>query len=378
MRPRPLACASTLPASQGVLALALACAPTGAPRDPAGDDRKDEVRAELEPLADADLARLDAAIAARTPLHWRLRTPDGPRCEPWQFEPDAADPHRGRLVHTAGASRFSFTYQIADGHLRLTEPTRERDTPVAPAAPNPETRVAAGTMTLALAFPCVFSGMSLTPADAVAARQLVLSSNERWFLDEQACAAAGPDHDPLPAAPGELHPIGCASALADPTTRERDVRDDQVDPRPPGPAAARLLAARRLFMLRARDGRTVCEAWHPSATSQDPPEGSLDRDARDRHGPHTLRYGYAVLGETVTLLGPNEFRRLHTRAGPADVTRARGCLLTRPLALRGDVLLVGTDPWFTTRRACEQARRAGAPAHPDLDCRPGHVPEASP
>ena len=57
----------------------------------------------------------------------------------------------------------------------------------------------------------------------------------------------------------------------------------------------------------------------------------------------------------------------------------KACAFIENLVAHGDdVLLVGTDPWFLTRRACEQARRAGAPARPDLDCRPGHVPEASP
>ena len=350
------------------LALALACTPKTAPRGPVG--ASDEVRAQHEPLADADRARLDAALAAHAPLYWRLRTPAGPRCEPWQPDPDPDDPRRGRLVHTAGATRFSFTYQLADdGHLRLTEPTRERDTPVDPAPPSPDARVAAGTMTLALAYPCVFTGMSLTPADAAARRQILLASHERWFLDEPACAAAGPDEDPLPAAPGELHPLGCASALADPAARDRP------DPGPPGPAATRLHAARRLFLLRTRAGRPTCEAWQHTADA--PAEGHLERSARDERGPFTVRYDYAVLGDTLTLLGPHEFRRLRTEDGPAELTRAAGCLLARSLALRPGALLVGADPWFLTRRACEAARATVAP-RPDPDCRPGHVPEAIP
>ena len=357
------------PRSAAVLALALACSPKH-PRGP--DERKDEVRAEHDPISDADRARLDAALAARAPLFWRLRTADGPRCEPWSPDPDPEDPNRGRLVHTAGATRYTFAYQIAEGHLQLTDPTRERDTLVDPAPPTPDTRVAAGVMTLALAYPCVFTGMSLAPADASAARQLVLASHERWFLDAESCAAAGPDHDPLTAAPGELHPLGCASALADETARARPAPAAT----PANPAAARLRTARRLFLLRERDGRTACEPWHH--TADDPGEGHLERAARDKHGPLTVRYSYAVLGDTLTLLGPNEFRRLRTADGLTDFTRTGGCLLDRPLALRKHTITVGADPWFLTRRACEAARRAGASAHPDPDCRPGHVPEASP
>jgi hypothetical protein len=355
--------------SATVLALALACNPSH-PRSP--DERKDEVRAEHDPIPDVDRARLDAALAARAPLYWRLRTQGGPRCEPWQPDPDPEDPQRGRLVHTDGATRYAFAYQIAEGHLQLTDPTRERDTPVDPAPPAPGTRVAAGVMTLALAYPCVFTGMSLAPADASAARQLVLTSHERWFLDAGSCAAAGPDHDPLLAAPGELHPLGCASALADPTARARPAPAFA----PANPAAARLRTARRLFLLRERDGRTACEPWHH--TVDGPGEGHLERAVRDEHGPRTVRYSYAVLGDTLTLLGPNEFRRLRTAAGPADYTRTGGCLLDRPLVLRKTAIDVGADPWFLTRRACEAARRGGALAHPDPDCRPGHVPEASP
>ena len=365
MRPRdpPGRCATSL-------ALALACTPQSPARLHDPQSRDDEVRVQHEPLAEADLTRLDAALAARTPLYWRLRTADGPRCEPWTPEPEPDDPHRGRLVHAADDARYSFTYRLTDGHLRLADPTRERDTPVDVAAPTPDASAAASTITLALTYPCVFTGMSLAPADDAAARQLILSSHERWFLDEATCTAAGPDEDPLPDAPGELHPLGCASALADPQARVRP------DPRPPGPAAARLRATRRLFQLRARDGRPTCELWHHTADER-PGEGHLERSARDERGAFTIRYDYGALGDTLTLLGPHELRRVRTPTGPADLTRTAGCLLARPLALRKDVLLVGADPWFLTRRACEAARTT-TPPRPDPDCRPGHVPEASP
>lgn len=359
MRPRPHA-----------LALALACSPPSPAQAPR-DDRDEEVRSEHAPISDADLARLDAAIADHAALYWRLRTADGPRCEPWTLEPDPDDPHRGRLVHSEAASRFSFAYQLEGGHLRLAAPTRERDTPVAPAAPSPETRVAAGTMTRALAFPCVFTGMSLEPADPAAPRRIVLASSERWFLDADACAAAGPDEQPQPASPGEIHPLGCASALADPVTRARDVG-------PVSPAAAPLRAARRFFFLRARGDAAACEVWHHDPADGDQAQGRLARSDRDEHGPRTLRYDYAVLGGTITLLGPTESRRVRAPDGPVDLTRTRGCLTSRPLARRDDLVLVGDDPWFLTRRACERARRAGVPPRPDLDCRPGHVPKTSP
>lgn len=369
---RPVLCGPLVARSCGPgLALCLACTPAGAPRGPG--DRKDEVRAAHEPISEPDLARLETGLAARAPLYWRVRTADGPRCEPWTPDPDPEDPHRGRLVHTDGEARYAFAYNLTEAQLQLTDPTRERDTPVDHAPPSPGARVAAGVMTLALAYPCVFSGMSLTPADDAAPRQLVLTSHERWFLDADTCAAAGPDDAPQPSAPGELHPLGCASALADPLARTRQPPRAAA----PGPAATRLRAARRLFLLRERAGETTCELWHHTAAAT-PDEGHLERSARDEHGPFTVRYGYAALGDILTLLGPNEFRRLRAPTGPADLTRTGGCLLARPLALRGDALQVGADPWFLTRRACEAARRAGAPAHPPPDCRPGHVPAASP
>jgi hypothetical protein len=389
------------------LALALACTPSpgAAPQAPRGLD--DEVRSDQGPISADDLARLDAAAAARGALYWRVRTPAGPRCEAWTFEPDAEDPRRGRIFHVEGAaapgeqpvpedtseesklklellrvptasdvlpegaSRYSFNYQVVEQHLRLTGPTRERDTPVAPAPPTPDTRVATGTMTRSLAFPCVFTGQSLAPADPGAARQIVLGSNERWFFSEADCAAAGPDVDPLVATAGEIHPLGCASALADASTRGRDAG-------PAGPALARLRAAKRVFLLRSRGGVTACEVWRHRVSDPQLLEGSLTRDDRDEHGARTLRYDYAALGDSVTLLGPHEFRRLRVASGRADLTSTRGCLFARPLALRGEALQVGEDAWFLDRRTCERARRAGAVARPDLDCRPGPARRVQP
>lgn len=75
-----------------------------------------------------------------------------------------------------------------------------------------------------------------------------------------------------------------------------------------------------------------------------------------------------VGGETLTLLGPNEFRALRGKAGPVELARARGCLLTRPLALAADALQVGDKRWYLRRGACERARAAGVVAQPDPDC----------
>jgi hypothetical protein len=337
-----------------LLALLLGCARGPAPALP-DDDREAEVRAEGRPMSDDDAQRLTALAAAGGALHWRLPGAGGPRCEAWQFAPDADDPTRGRLVHAAaGGDRYQFTYVLADGHLRLTAPTRERDIPGQ-----------VGAVTLALSLPCVFAGMSLTPADESAARRVVLAANERWFLDADACAAAPPPAEPLQPAPGELHPLGCVSALADPGTRALPDR-----PPPPGPAAARLRASKRLWWLRRRGGAVVCEAWQHAPADGDPRHGALVRQDRDERGRRARSYGYALSGAAVTLLGPSEFRGLDDVGGPAELARTRGCLRTRPLALRGELLLVGDDPWFLRRRDCERARRAGAPARPDLDCAP--------
>jgi len=334
-----------------LLTLLLGCA-RGELR-PADDGREVQVEAAPAPLSAGDEAALRAAIADGGVLYWRLRGPDGPRCEPWRLEPDADDPAEGRLVRVDGPLRLSFRYRLADGLLRLHAPLRERER-VGPDG---------GVSVAGVALPCVFSGMSLTPADPTAPRRLVLASHERWFLGAELCAAAGPDADPQPAAAGELHPVGCASALADPGTRARD------ESGAPGPAAPALHAARRVYWLRRRGGVTRCEAWQHEPGDA-PQRGLLRRADRDEHGRRSVVYSYAVAGDALTLLGPNEFRELRGRSGPAELARARGCLLTRGLALAPDALQVGDDRWYLRRRACEDARAAGALARPDPDCGP--------
>jgi hypothetical protein len=332
--------------------LLLGCA--GGDRRAGGDEARElEVKAAPAPLGPADEQALRAAIARGGPLHWRLRGATGPRCEPWQLLPDPDDPDQGLLVHADGPLRLSFRYQLADGLLRLHAPLRERET----TAPDGSVSVSG------LSLPCVFSGMSLTPADPAAPRRLVLASHERWFLDENHCAAASPDQDPQPAAPGELHPVGCASALADPGTRDR------VEHGAPGPAARSLHASRRVYWLRRRDGASRCEAWQHEPGDA-PLRGLLRRSDRDEHGRRSVVYSYAVVGDSLTLLGPNEFRQLRGKTGPAELASTRGCLLTRPLALAPDALQVGDERWYLRRGACERARTAGVIAQPDPDCGP--------
>jgi hypothetical protein len=318
-------------------------------------DREVEVQAAPASLTASDEQALRAAIAAHGPLYWRLRDPAGPRCEAWRLEPDADDPAQGRLVRVDEPLRLSFRYLLADGLLRLYAPSREREL----SGPDGSLSVAS------LSLPCVFSGMSQTPADPAAPRRLVLASHERWFLDEQRCAAAGPDEQPQPTAPGELHPVGCASALADPATRARP------EPSAPGPAAKALHASRRVFWLRRRAGALRCEAWQHEAGDA-PQRGLLRRSDRDEHGRRSLVYSYAIGGDVITLLGPNEFREVRGKAGPAEQASTRGCLLTRPLALTPDALKVGDESWYLRRSACEQARATGVAALPDPDCGPPH------
>lgn len=336
-----------------LVTLLLGCA--RGPLPGADDGREVQVQASPAALTASDEAALRVAIAGRGSLYWRVRDPAGPRCEAWQLEPDADDPAQGRLVRVDGPLRLSFSYLLADGLLRLHAPLREREL----SAPDGSISVAG------LSLPCVFSGMSFTPADPAAPRRLVLASHERWFLDERQCVAAGPDEDPQPSIPGELHPVGCASALADPATRARP------EPSAPGPAANALHASRRVFWLRRRDGATRCEAW-THEPGDGPQRGLLRRVDRDEHGRRSVFYSYAVVDDALTLLGPNEFRELRGEGGPGEQASTRGCLLTRPLSLIDEALQVGDDRWYLRRGACERARSAGVVARPDPDCGPPH------
>ena len=299
------------------------------------------------PLTPDEFAALLRASAGGGELYWRVRGPGGPRCEAWRFEPEPLDRARGHLVHTAGPVRLRFAHEIVDGHLRLHTPEREREQVAAPGA----------VSTTVAALPCVFSGMSLRPAGDPSPRPLALTSDERWFLDAEACAAAGPDRDPQPRGPGEVAPLGCPSALADTATR---AREDSAAP--PDAAALRLEVSRRVYWLRRRDGRPVCEVWqHEPAGAQ---RGMLRRDdARGR----TI-YGYAAGAGLLTLIGPHESRRVRGADGPAELVRSRGCLLTRRFTLAGKDLHFGADRWYARRRDCERARQAGATPRPDPVC----------
>lgn len=333
------------------LALLLACT-----RGPRPDARRDvEIDRSNPAIPGPTLTALRAAMTAGATLYWRLPGPDGPVCEPWQLEPDPDDPTHGRLVHHAAPLHFRFRYQLTDDQLQLAAPERERDLPPAPGA--------VGVSSLAL--PCVFSGMSFAPDNPGEPRRLLLIGRERWFIDPERCAAADPDG--ARRAVGELRPIGCASALADPATRTQP-----DDPGPPGPAAARLARSRRLWLLRRRGDRSVCEAWQHAPA--DPLRGTLSHDERDE--PRSRAYGYAISGDSLTLLGPHEFRR--QRKPPGELTRAGGCLISRSMRLQPDALVVGDDHWYLRRRACEQALRAGSTPQPDPDCGAAPLAEARP
>jgi hypothetical protein len=341
--------------SLAVLALTLACVRGTTSPSPHADAA--DLLPAPERITAADLTALRAAISGRADLYWRLRGPDGARCEAWTLAPDPDDPNRGQLVHVVGELRLRFAYELVDDQLRLHTPEREREHTA------PDGLVSA----TAVALPCVFSGMSFTPDDRAAAPRVALTGHERWFLDPQACAAAGPDVDPQPPAAGELHPLGCPAALADPGTRARD----EPPPAPMSPAARRLQASHRVYWLRSRAGRSVCEPWQH--TSDRDRIGTLTRHERGQHGPATTTYGYVAATDALTLLGPSERRRL----ADGELARARGCLLTRPLALAGDALQVGADRWYLRRRACEAARRAGVLPQPDPDCGPALKSESS-
>lgn len=328
--------------------LLLGC--TRAPNHPnqlAGDPQDVAIESTQPGLDEPTLTTLRATMAASGTLYWRLQGPYGPRCELWSFEPDPDDPGRGRLVHHAAPLHFRYRYQLQADQLQLASPERERDLTPVPGAD--------GVTSLAL--PCVFSGLSFTPDDKAAPRRLILAGRERWFLDPERCAAADPN--PNITTPGELRPLGCASALADPLAREYAEHTG-----PPGPAALRLLKTKTLWLLRRRDDHTTCEPWRREST--DERRGTLTLRHRDEHGPRTLAYGYAISGDNLTLLGPHEFRRL--RKPPGELARAGGCLLTRPLRLQGDTLTLGDDPWYLRRRDCEQARHSNPAPHPDPDC----------
>ncbi len=291
-------------------------------------------------------------------LHWRVRDAQGPRCEPWRFTPDPEDPQRGHLVHSDGPVRLRFAHDLADGRLRLHTPQRERDLVTTPGRVDTTVDTTVGTTVATL--PCVFSAMSLTPAGQTTPRQFVLTSHERWFFTAEACAAAGPDVDPQPPAPGELHPLGCPSALADPGTRARE-----DSPAPQGPAARRLHASKRLYWLRRRGARLVCETWRHEPDDQ-PQRGLL----RYHDGARTTVYGYVTGPAVLTLIGPHESRRVRGRAGPTELARAHGCLLTRPFTQTAEALRFGADAWYLRRRDCEHARQAGHAPQPDPDCGP--------
>ena len=122
-------------------------------------------------------------------------------------------------------------------------------------------------------------------------------------------------------------------------------------------------------------------------------EREIDRDARVTTSGYVHEVMAATLGQLqrvglatrcpdpVALFDEVEditrkFRSLHrrlndariNRRGVVEVVRASGCLITRPLALAGDVLRFGADRWYLRRGACERDRVAGLAAQPDPDC----------
>ncbi|MBZ5713795.1 hypothetical protein [Nannocystis pusilla] len=407
-----------------ILALAalLACARVGGARGDDDDER--EVRVAGEPMTDEQQARLLDHARAGGLLWWRLPGAEGPRCEAWRLVPDPADRERGRLLFVAdptpadlssgpeghvpedttedrpepapsasssspstallasspplpviknfaawplfpapdppapsdspdlvpalGSPTLQLAYRLAEGHLTLTAPELER--PVD--APPGEQKALGHALT------CVFTGVSLTGPAGTPGR-LILAARERFFFAEAACEEAGFADDPP--GPDELRAVGCAGALADPATRARLERPPAKDA--PN-AAPRLHRARALHHLRrGSDGVLVCDAWRnrpePAAG-----HGRLEHRGRDERGRFVRSYAYDVGPGYLTLQGPAEYRRVRVDGRPTDVVRASSCLVTRDVLAVGPTAidLGGGERWYLSRRACDEARIAGAAA----------------
>lgn len=382
-RPRALADAPRALAALALLALA-ACGPRPALLT---TDAEPEVQTARERLADELFTRLQARAGEAGPLYWRRPGPAGPRCEPWRFAPDPDDPTRGHLVLGApvpadthegpqehvptaiptdpepGAEpvpppappSLRFAYRLADGHLTLTAPEHER-----PLAAAPGTSHAVG-----LSLTCVYTGLSLTTRGPEGTtRRLVLDARERFFLDERACADAGlPD---ALAGPGEVRPLGCASALADPATRERIARPPAADALDAAPLLRR---HRVLYILRSGSEGPTCEAWQHQPEPDSPSHGRLSFAGRDERGRFVRTYAYEAGPGALTLQGPTERWQLGPWRRPSELVRASGCLLTRPVTdLARDHVTIGPEPWYLSKKSCEDARRAGARPLPPPTC----------
>ncbi|MDC0669405.1 hypothetical protein [Nannocystis radixulma] len=252
------------------------------------------------------------------------------------------------LVPALGSPTLQLAYRLAEGHLTLTAPELER--PVD--APPGEQKALGHALT------CVFTGVSLTGPAGTPGR-LILAARERFFFSEAACKEAGfADDSP---GPDELRTVGCAGALADPATRARLERPPAEDA---ANAAPRLHHARALHHLRrGSDGVLVCDVWR-NRPERAAGHGRLEHRGRDERGRFVRSYAYDVGPGYLTLQGPAEYRRLRVDGRPTDVVRASSCLVTRGVLAVGPTAidLGGGERWYLSRRACDEARIAGAAA----------------
>jgi len=249
-----------------------------------------------------------------------------------------------------GPSDLRLGYRLADGHLTLAAPEHERPVPAPPGAQKTEVR----------ALTCIFAGASLTASTGP--QRLLLAARERFFFTAEACHRAGFADDP----PGddELRVLGCAGALADLATRARLERPFPAGSPDP---AARLHRARLVYRLRrAGDGALVCDAWR-HRPERLPGHGRLEHHGRDERGAFVRGYTYDVGPGHLTLQGPTELRRVQVSGRRADLIQTSSCIVTRRVTGHArDHIDLGDERWYLSRRACDAARAAGAPA-PRLD-----------
>lgn len=294
----------------------------GLMRTPAEPSDLPSPTADVDPIADEVLARLDEPAT----LYW----PHGPRgaCEAWSYTPaDGDDPARLEL-HLAAAREgepevvLAFRATLRDRALFLTAPIHERR----------------GRST---ALPCTFAGQLLREGARTLA--LELRSDEGLYLDADACAARR--------AP-PLRPLGCAGALADPTVRARldalaraaEADDDAGEAEAPwalGPAV--------YLRIAGDDERPTCTRWrrHPGPEA----DGSARYGVlRRRDGATTIHVDYQIAGGWLTLASPTAV----TQEGPRELRRARSCVVSQEVR-SSDRRSAAFDAltWHRSRSRCE-------------------------
>jgi hypothetical protein len=357
-----------------VALLALACAPRPAPVD---TEQPPEVRTARDPLPEQLVTRLRVRAAEGGLVYWRLPGADGPRCESWRLVPGPGTPERGHLelvppepittpdpsdnvqspARPPAPATLRYTYTLSEEQFSLTAPAYER--PIA------ATR-AGDDHAVGLALTCVYDGAAITlPGPDGPKRHLVLDGPERFFLDRDACLAAGPADEPP--GPDEVRPLGCAGALADPATR---ARFDTLAPVGAPDVGAALRRSRRHWRLRPdRRGALRCETWRHHPQPDSPRHGRFVRRDRDDHGAYVHTYAYEAGPGVLTLQGPTEVRTIDVRGKRAELVKARSCIVTYPVPLvSADRLTIAAEQWYLSRRACEAARRAGVVPRPAPMC----------